>query len=92
MDDSTKRLLQRLIRRIPTRMLRTTLDKWGRLTAAQQKAIDLTQPKWTFVEKLLDICEVRGAFSERQIVVFNIQYKNYSKLTARALSKRNPLL
>lgn len=71
MDDSTKRLVQQLIRRIPAQMLRTTLDKWGRLSAAQQKAIDFTQPKWTLVEKLLDICEVRSDFSERQIVVLN---------------------
>ncbi|XP_070766165.1 centromere protein N [Enoplosus armatus] len=57
MDDSTKRLLQRLIRRIPTQMLRTTLDKWGRLTEAQQRSMDYTQPKWVLTEKLLSLCE-----------------------------------
>ncbi|XP_040889677.1 centromere protein N [Toxotes jaculatrix] len=57
MDDSTKRLLQRLMRRIPTQMLKTTLEKWGRLTAAQQQSIDFTQAKWALTEKLLAICE-----------------------------------
>lgn len=71
MDDSTKRLLQRLVRRIPAQMLRTTLDKWGRLTAAQQKSMDFTQPKWLLAERLLDICEVCSAFAERYDVVLN---------------------
>ncbi|XP_044203579.1 centromere protein N [Thunnus albacares] len=57
MDDSTKRLLQRLMRRIPSQMLKITLDKWGRLTAAQQQSMDFTQPKWVLTEKLLGICE-----------------------------------
>ncbi|XP_036951677.1 centromere protein N isoform X1 [Acanthopagrus latus] len=60
MDDSTKRLLQRLIRRIPAQTLRTTLEKWGRLTAAQQRSMDFTQPKWALSEKLLAICEENG--------------------------------
>ncbi|TDH17099.1 hypothetical protein EPR50_G00005390 [Perca flavescens] len=57
MDESTKRLLQRLIRRIPTQMLRTTLDKWGRLTGGQLHSMDFTQSKWALTEKLLAICE-----------------------------------
>ncbi|KAM9366388.1 centromere protein N [Symphorus nematophorus] len=60
MDDSTKRFLQRLIRRIPAQLLRPTLDKWGRLTAAQQLSMDFTQPKWALTEKLLAICEENG--------------------------------
>ncbi|XP_031169991.1 centromere protein N [Sander lucioperca] len=57
MDESTKRLLQRLMRRIPTQMLRTTLDKWGRLTGEQLQSMDFTQSKWALTEKLLAICE-----------------------------------
>ncbi|KAM7423999.1 hypothetical protein PAMA_000384 [Pampus argenteus] len=57
MDDPMKRLLQRLIRRIPSQMLKITLDKWGRLTAAQQRSMDFTQPKRVLTEKLLSICE-----------------------------------
>uniref|UniRef100_A0A3Q3WZR0 Uncharacterized protein n=1 Tax=Mola mola TaxID=94237 RepID=A0A3Q3WZR0_MOLML len=60
MDESTKQLLQRLVRRIPAQMLRATLDKWGRLTAEQRTCMDFTQPKWTLTEKLLDIFEENG--------------------------------
>ncbi|XP_070690680.1 centromere protein N [Pempheris klunzingeri] len=60
MDECTKRLLQRLIRRIPTQMLRTTLEKWGRLTAAQQRSVDFTQPKLMLTEKLLTMCAESG--------------------------------
>lgn len=57
MDDIRKRLLQRLMRRIPAQMLRATLEKWGHLTAAQQRDIDYMQPKWVLTERLLAICE-----------------------------------
>ncbi|GLD58377.1 centromere protein N [Lates japonicus] len=57
MDDSAKRLLQRFMRRIPTQMLKTTLEKWSRLTVAQRKSLDFTQSKWALTEALLDICE-----------------------------------
>ncbi|KAM9410507.1 centromere protein N [Pholidichthys leucotaenia] len=57
MDVSTKCLLQRLIRRIPSHMLKTTLDQWSRLTAAQIQSVDFTESKRTLTEKLLAICE-----------------------------------
>ncbi|KAM4593676.1 centromere protein N isoform 2-T2 [Odontesthes bonariensis] len=57
MDDSTKLLLQRLIRRIPTQMLKATLEKWGRLSAAQRQSMDFTQSKWALTETLLTVCE-----------------------------------
>ncbi|KAM9861037.1 centromere protein N [Aulostomus maculatus] len=57
MDDTTKCLLRRLVRRIPTQILKTTLEKWGRLTAAQEQSIDSTSSKWALTEKLLSICE-----------------------------------
>ena len=58
MDESIKRLLQRLVRRVPTQMLKATLDKWGRLTVAQRQTIDFTQSKWAITQKLLAVCEV----------------------------------
>lgn len=68
MDDSAKRLLQRLMRRIPTPTLRSALEKWGRLTTEQQKSMDFTQSKWALTERLLGICEVNSTiFSEIQI-------------------------
>uniref|UniRef100_A0A669DNE7 Centromere protein N n=1 Tax=Oreochromis niloticus TaxID=8128 RepID=A0A669DNE7_ORENI len=57
MDNTAKRLLQRLVRRIPSQMLKTTLDKWSRLTAAQRQSMDYTESKWALTEKLLAICE-----------------------------------
>ncbi|XP_074522868.1 centromere protein N [Halichoeres trimaculatus] len=57
MDDSVKSLLQRLIRRIPSQLLKTTLEKWGRLTAEQQQSLDFTQSKWMLTENLLAMCE-----------------------------------
>ncbi|XP_039866980.1 centromere protein N [Simochromis diagramma] len=57
MDNTVKRLLERLVRRIPSRMLKTTLDKWSRLTATQRQSIDYTESKWALTEKLLAICE-----------------------------------
>lgn len=62
MDNFNKRLLQRVIRRIPAQMLRTTLEKWGRLTPSQRQSMDLTQPKWVLTENLVDIYEVCGVF------------------------------
>lgn len=57
MDDSARRLLQRLVRRIPAQMLKPTLEKWDRLTAAQRQSVDFTESKWSLTEKLLAICE-----------------------------------
>ncbi|XP_004067271.1 centromere protein N [Oryzias latipes] len=57
MDDTSKLLLQRLVRRIPTQMLKATLDKWGRLTVEQRQAMDFTQSKWALTQKLLSVCE-----------------------------------
>lgn len=62
MDSSSRRLFQRLMRRIPAKMLRTTLEKWGRLAASQLRCIDFTHPKSTLAETLLDIFEVCGVF------------------------------
>ncbi|XP_068597967.1 centromere protein N [Brachionichthys hirsutus] len=60
MDDSVKRLLQRLVRRIPAQMLRATFEKWGRLTASQQRTVNASQPKWALAEALLEIGEENG--------------------------------
>lgn len=57
MDDSVKSLLQRLIRRIPSQLLEATLEKWGRLTAEQQRSIDCTQSKWVLTQNLIALCE-----------------------------------
>ncbi|KAM8893778.1 centromere protein N [Spinachia spinachia] len=66
MDESAKRLLQRLMRRIPTQTLPGALEKWARLTTDQQKSMDFTQSKWALTEKLLAICE-ENELSVRQL-------------------------
>ncbi|KAI9542727.1 hypothetical protein NQZ68_017738 [Dissostichus eleginoides] len=45
------------MRRIPTKRLKTTLEKWGRLTGEQQRAMDSIHSKWALTESLLAICE-----------------------------------
>ncbi|XP_056268031.1 centromere protein N isoform X2 [Pseudoliparis swirei] len=57
MDDTTKRFVQRLMKRIPAPMLRATLDKWDRLTREQKKSMDFTQSKWALTEKMLAFSE-----------------------------------
>ncbi|XP_034044873.1 centromere protein N [Thalassophryne amazonica] len=57
MDGSAQCLLQQLIRRIPVQRLKSTLDKWGRLTKEQQQSLDLPQSKWSITENLLSFCE-----------------------------------
>ncbi|XP_041744879.1 centromere protein N-like isoform X2 [Coregonus clupeaformis] len=60
MDDSTKRILQRLIRRIPSQMLQTMLSKWAHLSREDLHSLDFTQPKWVLTEHLLALCEEKG--------------------------------
>ncbi|XP_029577147.1 centromere protein N-B isoform X3 [Salmo trutta] len=60
MDDSTKRILQRLIRRIPYQMLQTVLGKWAHLSREDLHSLDFTQPKWVLTERLLALCEEKG--------------------------------
>lgn len=58
MDDSTKHILQRLMRRIPSQMLQTMLGKWAHLSNADLHSLNFTQPKWVLTEHLLALCEV----------------------------------
>lgn len=60
MDNTSRRLLQRLVRRIPSQLLRPTLEKWGRLKKAQLQSIDFTLSKYSLTEELLSICEENG--------------------------------
>ncbi|CAJ1048809.1 centromere protein N [Xyrichtys novacula] len=73
MGDSTKSLLQRIIRRIPSRAIESTLRKWGRLTAEQLQSIDFTQPKWTVTQELLDMCE-EGNWTLKFITELEMSY------------------
>ncbi|XP_037549334.1 centromere protein N [Nematolebias whitei] len=73
MDESATRLLQRIVRRIPTRMLKATLEKWDRLTAQQRLSVDFTEPKWELVQKLVSICE-ENRFTMKHITELEMIY------------------
>ncbi|XP_010897620.1 centromere protein N [Esox lucius] len=60
MDQSMKRTLQRLIRRIPFQLLKTTLSKWAHILEEDLLLLDFTQPKCLFTENLLSLCEGKG--------------------------------
>ncbi|KAG7272085.1 hypothetical protein CRUP_002902, partial [Coryphaenoides rupestris] len=60
MDDLARSLLQRLIRRIPRQVLKTTLSKWARLSLQQEESLDFTQPKFVLMEHLLALCAENG--------------------------------
>ncbi|CAL8243439.1 unnamed protein product [Lota lota] len=60
MDDLKRRLLQRIIRTMPTQMLKTTLSKWARLNIEQQESLDFTQPKFLLTDQLLALCGESG--------------------------------
>ncbi|XP_072315541.1 centromere protein N [Eucyclogobius newberryi] len=57
MDDIARRLLQRLVRRIPSQTLQPTLEKWGRLKQSQLQSMDFTLSKSALTERLASICE-----------------------------------
>uniref|UniRef100_A0A8C6UEJ7 Centromere protein N n=1 Tax=Neogobius melanostomus TaxID=47308 RepID=A0A8C6UEJ7_9GOBI len=61
MDDTARRLLQRLVRRIPSQLLKPTLEKWGRLKRTQLDSLDFSQSKYSLTEKLLSVCEENGS-------------------------------
>ncbi|XP_029354639.1 centromere protein N [Echeneis naucrates] len=73
MDESIKRTMQRLVRRIPNQLLKPTLDKWGRLTAAQKQSLDFTQPKWALTERLLALCE-ENEWTAKHIIELEMIY------------------
>ncbi|XP_015229462.1 PREDICTED: centromere protein N [Cyprinodon variegatus] len=73
MNDSAKRSLQRLLRRIPFRMLKTSLDKWERLTAEQRRAIDLTPTKRDLIQEILSLCE-ENKWTEKHIAELQMIY------------------
>ncbi|KAL1007346.1 hypothetical protein UPYG_G00085310 [Umbra pygmaea] len=64
MDDSTKFILKRLIRRIPLQMLQKTLSKWTYLRE-DLDSLDFKQSKYIFTECLLSLFEEKGTTVKR---------------------------
>ncbi|XP_012674698.2 centromere protein N [Clupea harengus] len=57
MDDVARTLLQRTLRKIPTRKLEETIKKWSHLSRRQQQSLNYTQSKWILLQKLVSFCE-----------------------------------
>ncbi|KAM9826216.1 centromere protein N isoform X2 [Syngnathus typhle] len=60
MENLMKHSLSQLVRRIPTKVLKVTLEKWGRLTSVQLQNIDFTLSKWALTDELITLCEENG--------------------------------
>ncbi|XP_057699542.1 centromere protein N [Corythoichthys intestinalis] len=73
MRDQVECLLRRLVRRIPTEVLKVTLEKWGRLTVAQQQNIDFKQTKWALADEFIALSEENG-WTIRQIAELEMIY------------------
>ncbi|MCJ8733638.1 hypothetical protein PDJAM_G00225910 [Pangasius djambal] len=57
MDEEARAILQRVLRRLPSRKTESTLRAWGCLSAQQLEDLDYTQPKWLLLENLISKCE-----------------------------------
>ncbi|XP_053356470.1 centromere protein N [Clarias gariepinus] len=57
MDEEARAILQRVVRRLPSRKLPGIMGSWGCLLAEQLEQLDYTQPKWLFLENLISKCE-----------------------------------
>lgn len=71
MDDTARRLLQRLVRRIPSQLLKPTLEKWGRIK--RLNSIDFTSSKYTITDALLSLCEENNC-STKHITELELLY------------------
>ena len=58
MDESTIRILQKLIRQIPAQSLQTMLTKWAHFTRQQIMSLNFKLTKAVLTEDILVLCEV----------------------------------
>ncbi|TSZ97541.1 Centromere protein N [Bagarius yarrelli] len=57
MDEQALAILQRILRKLPSKKTQRTLRTWGCLSAEQLEDLDFTQPKWLILENLVSKCE-----------------------------------
>ncbi|KAF4091822.1 hypothetical protein AMELA_G00041830 [Ameiurus melas] len=57
MDEQSRAILQRILRRLPSKKTQSTLRAWGCLSAEQLEDLDYTQPKWLLLENVIFKCE-----------------------------------
>ncbi|XP_046898040.1 centromere protein N [Hypomesus transpacificus] len=60
MDESTIRILQKLIRQIPAQSLQTMLTKWAHFTRQQIMSLNFKLTKAVLTEDILVLCEENG--------------------------------
>lgn len=58
MDEQARVLLQRILRRVPSKKTQSLLRAWGCLSAEQLEDVDYTRTKWLLVENIISKCEV----------------------------------
>ncbi|XP_060779192.1 centromere protein N isoform X2 [Neoarius graeffei] len=57
MDEQARVLLQRILRRVPSKKTQSLLRAWGCLSAEQLEDVDYTRTKWLLVENIISKCE-----------------------------------
>ncbi|KAF7699384.1 centromere protein N [Silurus meridionalis] len=57
MDEQSRAILQRILRKLPGKKTQNTLRVWGCLSAEQLQDLDFTQPKWLLLENIISKCE-----------------------------------
>lgn len=67
MDEQARAILQRVLRKLPSKKTQSTLRAWGCLSAEQLQDLDYTQPKWLLLDHLICKCEV----STQNLAVYN---------------------
>uniref|UniRef100_A0A3B1KG82 Centromere protein N n=1 Tax=Astyanax mexicanus TaxID=7994 RepID=A0A3B1KG82_ASTMX len=76
MDEQARSILQRIIKKTPSKRLETIIRSWNCLSEDQLHSLNYSQPKWLFLENLVSRCEVRlfnGNVTKTEIKL----YKNH---------------
>ncbi|XP_027010670.1 centromere protein N [Tachysurus fulvidraco] len=57
MDEQARALLQRILRRLSSKKIQSSLRSWGCLSSQQLQDLDYKQPKWLLLENIISKCE-----------------------------------
>uniref|UniRef100_A0A3B1ILT1 Centromere protein N n=1 Tax=Astyanax mexicanus TaxID=7994 RepID=A0A3B1ILT1_ASTMX len=57
MDEQARSILQRIIKKTPSKRLETIIRSWNCLSEDQLHSLNYSQPKWLFLENLVSRCE-----------------------------------
>ncbi|KAK3549113.1 hypothetical protein QTP70_032574 [Hemibagrus guttatus] len=90
MDEQAQAILQRILRRLSSKKIQTTLRAWGCLSPEQLEDLDYTQPKWLLLENLISKCEesrLRLKDVTKLEMVYHIENPNQGKWHAFKLTE-----